>query len=269
MTGSQRTSSNSSRRSRNTNQGSSPTSPSSTHLVTPNRRTDYAADDVQDGRMRSTSAHSINAMQYRRASQVAESGQFHPRIRGEGSTSRQSSTERQQRYSTDITDFADLNAHDASTPGGFTHIQSDTPEIHIIGSSPPEESNMYAAAPYDADAEYMKSQFESPLRLSSRGRSGANPSKTQNDETPKRSSFSVTDRGNPQVLRQVNEGFAILRPGTLDALKATPQVANTVDNNTTGANGNVEKRSSRKLQKRRASQDSQSSSKKSLEIFRS
>lgn len=204
-------------------------------------------------------------MQYRRASQVAESGQFHPRIRGDGSTSRQSSTERQRRYSTDI---ADLDTHDAIMPGGFTHGQPDTPEIHIIGSSPPGESSMYAAAPYDADAEYMKSQFESPLRLSSRGRSGSAPSKAQNGEMPKRSSFSVTDRGNPQVLRQVNEGFAILRPGTLDALKSTPQTANVVDS-TAGANGNVEKRSSRKLQKRRASQDSQRSSRRSLEIFRS
>jgi len=203
-------------------------------------------------------------MQYRRASQVAESGQFHPRLRGDGSTSRQSSTERQQRYSTDI---ADLNTLGASMPGGFTHGQPDTPEIHIIGSSPPEESSMYASAPYDADAEYMKSQFESPLRLSSRGRSGSAPSKEQNGETLKRSSFSVTDRGSPQVLRQVNEGFAILRPGTLDALQATPQTTKAVDN-TARANGDVEKRSSRKLQKRRASQDSQRSSKRSLEISR-
>jgi len=203
-------------------------------------------------------------MQSRRASQVAESGQFHPRLRGDGSTSRQSSAERQQRYSADITD---LTLHDTSIPGGFTHGQPDTPEIHIIGSSPPGESSMYAAAPYDADAEYMKSQFESPLRLSSRTANEPTLSRTQNGESSKRSSFSVADRGSPQVLRQVNPGFAILRPGTLDTSQTKSQAAILVDD-TVGANGNVEKRSSRKLQKRRASQDSQRSSKRSLDISR-
>lgn len=125
---------------------------------------------------------------------------------------------------------------------------------------------MYAIAPYDADAEYMKSQFESPFRLNTRLASESTPRKSKSDRSPQRSSFTGPDRDNPQVLRQVNSGFAILRPGTLDATQTTPQAASPTDDATL-SDGNIPKRSSRKLQKRRASQDSQRSSKKSLDLF--
>ena len=254
--GSHRTSSNASTSSGKTRPGSDEASPPASSNLRPHVRDSLILDSPTYPAMRSSSTDSLEAMQYRRASQAAESGQLQPRIGTRGQSSERSSAEWHRRLSSDITDST---LHEPRTPDDTRSSGLMTPEIHITGSSPPTSSGL--VTPYDADAEYIMRQHPAPLEAHPRVVSEPHLTMPRRPSQSKRSSFSVVDKGHPQILRQVNPGFAVLRPGTLDGTSSGRTAAKAdssaeVDIEAQAGEG-AEKRRSRRLQKRRPSQDSQ------------
>jgi len=204
-------------------------------------------------------------MQHRRASQVAESGQLLPRLGSKGQISDHSPTDCSARRSADITESFSYK------PSTFAEARAgllNAPSINIIGSSPPTESNVQA--PYDADAEYLRIQNRDGVRQQSQVISEPARSNSGKGSEKKRSSFSVVaNKNNPQVLRQVNSGFAILQPGSLGRVHIKPMKASTVHDSDADMEDEMSnRRSGRKLQKRRQSRDSQQSSRKSTDTQR-
>ena len=213
---------------------------------------------------RSDSADSLDAMQYRRASQVAESGQFMRRTRDARRGSDASSATH------DSFDIADTTLQDASTVEGGDLGLLRTPRIQVIGCSPPSEPPNFA--PYDADAEYMRRQH-----TIGRPRVGSEPDLTPAKDMSgvPRSSFSVSDRRSQRYYREVNAGFAVRRPGSEVVAPSSAVVSgdNSQDVSSSALYSSEEegnqKRHSKKLQKkRRPSQDSQRSSRTSFEVRR-
>ncbi|KAF4547510.1 Hypothetical protein D9617_41g062610 [Elsinoe fawcettii] len=179
--------------------------------------------------VRSVSADSVTAMQQRRLSQVAETGQFLPRYRSGRLHYDPSSdlpvleTTQPDRLSFEM----DLEGGD-SDPKHFS-----TPSIRVTANTPGLDG-----------AEPTPSTIQRGRRL--RKRSLTSPS------TPISSSFSISSRRSSEVLRRVNSGFAILRPGSLEAKLATPQSGKTskVRSSSTESGGSMGSRRGRRLQKR-------------------
>ena len=216
---------------------------------------------------RSDSADSLGAMQYRRASQVAEAGQFIRRPRGSSRRGSDASTNTRESF-----DITDTTLYDPS--GQVDGDLLRTPKIQVTGCSPPSEPTNFA--PYDADAEYMRRQHRTPLRAHPRVVSEPDLTPAREMAEIPRYSFSVTDRRNQHSYREVNAGFAVRRPGSITARPesaiTTGDKSQDISSSTlysSGDEGN-EKRNSKKLQKkRRPSQDSKRSSRTSFDIRRS
>ncbi|KAG8626612.1 hypothetical protein KVT40_005557 [Elsinoe batatas] len=186
--------------------------------------------------LRSVSADSNVAMQQRRLSQVAETGQLLPRHRSErldldpASELAVLETTPSDRLSFEMDlEGADSDAKHFSTPS--IRVTANTPGLD--GTSP------------------TSSTMQRGRRL--RKRSITPPS------TPVSASFSVSSRRSSEILRRVNSGFAVLRPGSLEVKLATPQSGTTsrIRSSSTESGGSVGSRRGRRLQKRMSAERSE------------
>ncbi|KAI4725964.1 hypothetical protein E4T49_06277 [Aureobasidium sp. EXF-10728] len=176
-----------------------------------------------------------DALQTHRMSQVAETGHLVPRSRRTGTSGDWTSSP-----------LAASEVHN------FSHPRSQTPP------RPGSSSSNSGLNPFTTPVSEKHPEVDFP-----EPKSPASTSKTRRG-----SSLSYT-RPDPTVLRTVNSGFAVLKPGTLDAEAAAKESAHTIANQHTRArsasNESNERRHSRKLQKKRRPSDSSRESKSSFD----
>ncbi|TKX19942.1 hypothetical protein C1H76_7826 [Elsinoe australis] len=177
---------------------------------------DYLQPDLRTGRplansapssvrsTRSASADSIRAMQQRRLSQCAETGQFLPRHRSERLDLDPESE--QPVLETTLSDRLSFEFDEEGRDSDPKHFS--TPSIRVTANTPNLDGT-------------PSTPFTSQRGRRLRKRSPTPPS------TPVSASFSVSSRRSSEVLRQINSDFAILRPGTLETQPTTPQPSST------------------------------------------
>lgn len=213
------------------------TSPSSSSSTDSSHRSEGSNGDNDMAHHQYTFAHTpqpranrrtdLELVEHHRLSHVAETGQLLPRIRQPGHSGEWASM---ARYSLPVTPSTCLSGpDDYFTPP--TSAESNP-------FSTPKEPSVTQLVAEESAAENEQQALHEP-------------------QEPNRFSFTLA-RPQSQILRRVNSGFAILKPGTLDPPPDAPQRqrsrAATIDD----AKG---ERQPRKLQKkRRASQDSTASS---------
>ncbi|GAM86056.1 hypothetical protein ANO11243_040660 [Dothideomycetidae sp. 11243] len=193
----------------------------------------------QPSSIRSSSADSISAMQQRRISQCAETGQITPRTRSERPDSEYSidnnftgAPKRERRLSFEV----DENGEDSDSK----HFE--TPRNRGLTNG----HHGHPQTPTDRRGRPKK-------RLKKRTSPSVTPPVTP---TTPSSSFSVGVRRSSDVLRQVNPGFAVLKPSSVETSPAPASVTEKSQrrsSSTESGNG----RKGRRLQKR-MSEDRQS-----------
>ncbi|CAD0109298.1 unnamed protein product, partial [Aureobasidium uvarum] len=170
-----------------------------------------------------------DALQTHRMSQVAETGRLVPRSRRTGTSGDWTSSP-----------LAAGEVHN------FSHPRSQTPP------RPGSSGSNSGLNPFTTPVSEKHPDVEIP-----EPKTPASESKTRRG-----SSVSYT-RPDPTVLRAVNSGFAVLKPGTLDAEAAAKESAHTIAGQhartRSSSNESNERRHSRKLQKRRPSDSSRES----------
>lgn len=192
--------------------------------------------DVLTYQPRSTSNSDFDMLQTHRLSHVAETGQLIPRIRRPGHSGEWAS----------VANFTPI------VSGEVINFSIPRP---VTPSGPPSDSG--------------SNPFRTPVSPDSPGFPESNKSRTSNEShlpnVRPTSNGHTYDRPDANVLREVNSGFSILRPGTLDAqlqaqTQRRPQQARS-RSRSVSFDGDSEKRRGKRLQKkRRPSVDSRRSS---------
>ncbi|THW45422.1 hypothetical protein D6C90_04443 [Aureobasidium pullulans] len=176
-----------------------------------------------------------DALQTHRMSQVAETGRLVPRSRRTGTSADWTSSP-----------LASSEVHNFSLP------RSQTPPPPGSSSS----NNTFNPFTTPVSEKYPEIEFPEPKTSTSEPKS-------------RRGSSNSYTRPDPTVLREVNSGFAVLKPGTLEAEAAAKESAHNVANHHARARSasfdSNERRQSRKLQKKRRPSNSSHGSQSSYD----
>jgi len=183
---------------------------------------------------RSASAESLIAMQRRRLSQCAETGQFYPRFQSDYRDHAAKAAESivQERTSRRMSFEVDDRGGDADQQ----YFQ--LPSISVTANTPDLVGEM-------SRKQFREVQSDSALNYKSQ---------SSPPTSPTGSTFSVSSRQSNQVLRRVNSGFAILKPGSLENRLISAHSAKTsrIRSSSTESAGSLEIRKGRRLQKRQS-----------------
>jgi hypothetical protein len=204
-----------------------------------------------------------DALQTHRMSQVAETGRLVPRSRRAGTGT-----------STSSSDWIPSPLAPSSEPPqnySLPRSQTPTPPSPPLPGSSSSSSNPFATP---ISEKYPEIEYPTTHTAHAQKPSIASTSSASTDAKPRRnsntSSSSYYTRPDPTVLREVNSGFAVLKPGTLEAEAAAKESAQSVmakshhhqresHSSFDGSGNEVSTRPSRKLQKKRPRGASQSS----------
>lgn len=188
--------------------------------------------------MRSSSVESIVAMQERRYSQVAETGQITPRIRREDRSDVDSGPESPMivvpRRPRAMSFEHDESGEDSD------HRKFNAPSIRVTANTPNPDDETSTI-----DTSNQRSRQKKRLRKKHRSNSNTNsvsPSPTTPTLPGPEYSFVVPSRGETDVLRQVNPGFAVLKPGTVDAAAPRSASVGSVASSVRTGRGKLQKR---------------------------
>ncbi|KAF2154880.1 hypothetical protein K461DRAFT_103765 [Myriangium duriaei CBS 260.36] len=204
-------------------------------------RLDRRNGQSQPSSIRSSSTDSIYAMQQRRISQSAETGQILPRLRTErvgSESSLDGSPMDRPRRERRMSFEADANGEDSDSK----HFA--TPSIKATKKS----------SSVNDDHSSNDRRSRKPKRLRKRSSPAATPPETPT--TASSPGFSVSRRRSSEILRQVNPGFAVLKPGSVETSPApTPMDENNTSRRRSSSTESGISRKGRKLQKKRMRDD--------------
>ncbi|TKA73417.1 hypothetical protein B0A49_03037 [Cryomyces minteri] len=168
----------------------------------------------------------LDLLQSHRMSHVAETGQLTPRVRRPGHSGEWASIATMKTPSENadysITPHSPLSAVDPPSPNPFA-----TPTSDFVSSSTPDSHPA-------TTADQAKPLLET-----------YQPQQTLLEDEPSSPVEMADQRRESQIMRKVNSGFEILKPGSLDSVRldSNPRLS--------GVDGVAEKRISRRLQKKR------------------
>lgn len=204
--------------------------------------------------LRSSSADSLEAMQFHRMTQCAETGQLLPRAR---------------RFS----DSGDLSNPNMSLPIHQGHINYSLPRPStdsVITTTPNHKAmatpTIEITPTLTPPGEHYLSQY-GPIPIKKFGQQIGSSEPTHTSQpmeereaslptppTTPRTSFTLNETRDSQIWRQVNSGFAILRPGSLDSA-ASLEAQSSTHSRDSSSDSQGEKRRGGKLQKKRPSEE--------------
>lgn len=192
----------------------------------------------------------LDLLQTHRMSHVAETGQLTPRVRRPGNSGEWASVAEIRRSSHEI---ATQNGVDFFVP---RQQKTPSPPLPPIRDepTPPSSSHFKDAPAFDVQARQQGTPlletyvpepyvYEPPQTYQPRG-----PQFDYDEDPPQQENQAALNAHQSQVIRKVNSGFEILRPGTFGEPAAPEELEPVV----------TEKRKSKRLQKRRASSSSAS-----------